>query len=239
LNEQLKTLYQIQKLDTRIIENERKRSSAPHRIQEMEREMADAGERALKEQEIIEELDRERRRKEKELEAEKDKIKKAQAKLYDVKTNKEYQALLKEIEVVQAANDKTEEEIILLFERIEELKREHQDLSSRLADRRKEIGIETRQIEEEMKSVDNIIDVLKTDKQNRLKHLDQEIIQRYEVLIERRGGVAVVSARSGVCLGCYMNIPPQLFIEVTKNNQFITCPSCNRIFYYVEDEEQE
>ncbi|HAR94630.1 MAG TPA: hypothetical protein DCR97_01495 [Deltaproteobacteria bacterium] len=239
MNQQLKTLYQIQKLDTRIIENERKRSSAPQHIEKMEREMADATEKALKEQEIIEELDRERRRKEKELETEKERIKKAQAKLHDVKTNKEYQALLKEIEAAQAANDKTEEEILLLFERIEELKREHQDLSSRIADRRKEIGVETTRIEEEMKSVDNVISTLTADKKKHLEHLDREVLQRYEVLIERRGGVAVVSAKNGVCLGCYMNIPPQLFIEVTKNNQFITCPSCNRIFYYVEDEEQE
>lgn len=237
MNQQLKTLYQIQKLDTSIIENERKRSSAPQRIQEMEQEMADAGEKALKEEEIIEELDRERRRKEKELETEKDKIAKTQAKLYDVKTNKEYQALLKEIESAQAGNDKTEEEILVLFERIEELKREHQDLSSRLASRQKEIGVERKQIEEEMKSVDDVIHVLRADKHKLLEHLDDEVMQRYEVLIERRAGVAVVSARNGVCLGCYMNIPPQLFIEVTKNDQFITCPSCNRIFYYVEDEE--
>jgi predicted nucleic acid-binding Zn-ribbon protein len=239
LNEQLKTLYQIQKLDTKIIGNERKRASAPERIQEMEREMAEASDKALKEEEIIDELDRERRRKEKELEVEKEKIKKAQAKLYEVKTNKEYQALLKEIEVAQAANDKTEEEIILLLERVEDLKREHEELSSRLKTRQKEVGVEKKQIEEEIKSVDEVINVLNVEKQKLLEHLDSEVIQRYEVLIERRGGVAVVSARSGVCLGCHMNIPPQLFIEVTKNFRFITCPSCNRIFYYAEDEEQE
>lgn len=239
MNEQLKTLYQIQKLDTKIIGNERKRASAPERIQEMEQEMAEASDKALKEEEIIDELDRERRRKEKELEVEKEKIKKAQAKLYEVKTNKEYQALLKEIEVAQAANDKTEEEIIVLLERVEDLKREHEELSSRLRTRQKEIGVEKKQIEEEIKSVDEVIDALTVEKQKLLEHLDNAVIQRYEVLIERRGGVAVVSARNGVCLGCHMNIPPQLFIEVTKNSQFITCPSCNRIFYYVEDEEQE
>lgn len=239
MNEKLKTLYQIQKLDTKIIGNERKRASAPQRIQEMEQEVADAGEKALREREIIDELDRERKRKEKELEAEKEKIKKAQAKLYEVKTNKEYQALLKEIEAAQAANDKTEEEIIVLLERIEDLKREHEELSSRLNTRQKEIGTERKQIEEEMKSVDDIIETLRAEKKKLLARLDNDVIQRYEVLIERRGGVAVVSARNGVCLGCYMNIPPQLFIEVTKNSQFITCPSCNRIFYYLEDEEQE
>lgn len=239
MNEQLKTLYEIQKLDTKIIANERRRASAPQHIQEIEQEMAGANEKALKEKEIIDELDRERRRKEKELETEKDKIKKAQGKLYEVKTNKEYQALLKEIESAQAGNDKTEEEIIVLLERIEDLKREHEELSSRLSIKQQEIAAEKKQIEEEMKSVDDVTEVLKKEKQQLLEHLDNDVIQRYEVLIERRGGIAVVSARNGVCLGCYMNIPPQLFIEVTKNCEFITCPSCNRIFYYLEDEDQE
>lgn len=239
MNEQLKTLYQIQKLDTKIHGNEKRRASAPQRIQEMEQEVADASEKALKEKEIIDEIDKERRRKEKELEAEKEKIKKAQSKLYDVKTNKEYQALLKEIEAAQAANDRTEEEIIVLLERTEELKKDHQELTSRLEARQKEIGIERKQIEEEMKSVDDVIHQLKTEKEKHLGLLDRGLIQRYDVLIERRGGIAVVSAKNGVCLGCYMNIPPQLFIEVTKNCQLITCPSCNRIFYYLEDEEQQ
>lgn len=239
MNEQLKTLYQIQKLDTKIIGNERKRASAPLRIQQMEQEIADATEKTLKEKEIIDEIDRERRRKERELEAEKEKIKKAQSKLYEVKTNKEYQALLKEIEAAQAANDKTEEEILVLLERIEDLTKDNQELTSRLASRQKEIGIERKQIEEEMKSIDDVIDALKAEKQKRLELLDKVLIQRYDVLIERRGGIAVVSAKNGVCLGCFMNIPPQLFIEVTKNSQFITCPSCNRIFYYLDDEEQE
>jgi predicted nucleic acid-binding Zn-ribbon protein len=55
------------------------------------------------------------------------------------------------------------------------------------------------------------------------------------MLISRRGGTAVVNVKNGVCLGCFMNIPPQLFIEVTKNNRLILCPSCNRIFYFTEE----
>ena len=70
-----------------------------------------------------------RRKKEKELEADKDKIKKFEAKLYEVKTNKEYQALLKEIEAAKAANDKTEEDILVLMDKVEDIKKDY-DYSS-------------------------------------------------------------------------------------------------------------
>lgn len=239
MNEQLKTLYQVQKLDTKILGNEKRRSSAPLRIQEMEREVAEASEKASKEKEIIDEIDKERSRKEKELEAEKEKIKKSQAKLHEVKTNKEYQALLKEIEAAQGSNDRTEEEILLLLERVEEMKKDNQEMASLLDMRIKEMRVEKKQIEEEMKTIDDVVGQLKAERQKHMALLEKNLIQRYDVLIERRAGVAVVSAKNGVCLGCYMNIPPQLFIEVTKNNQLITCPSCNRIFYYLEDEDQE
>ena len=55
-------------------------------------------------------------------------------------------------------------------------------------------------------------------------------------LREKRNGIAVSTAKNGVCLGCFMNIPPQLFIEVTKNRQLIQCPSCGRILYFSVNE---
>ena len=75
---------------------------------------------------VIEELEKERKKKEQELEGEKAQIKKVEAKLHEVKTNKEYQAILKETEAARAENDKTEEEIIVLMERTEELKKDYQ-----------------------------------------------------------------------------------------------------------------
>ena len=76
----------------------------------------------------------------------------------------------------------------------------------------------------------------KKERDKDLAGVSKDVKSRYNILLERRGGVAVVNVKNGVCLGCFMNIPPQLFIEVTKNEQFITCPSCNRIFCYSEEE---
>ena len=64
--------------------------------------------------------------KEQELEGEKAQVKKVETKLTEVKTNKEYQAMLKEIEAARAGNDKTEEEVLVLLERVEELKKDYQ-----------------------------------------------------------------------------------------------------------------
>jgi predicted nucleic acid-binding Zn-ribbon protein len=144
--------------------------------------------------------------------------------------------MLKEIEAAKAANDKTEEELILLLERIEELKKDHQTGLKDLQKREKSAAEETSTLEKEIKTVDEIVSKLREEREGLLKRVGEDVRARYNILIEKRSGVAVVNVKNGTCLGCFMNIPPQLFIEVMKNAKLITCPSCNRIFYYQEEE---
>jgi predicted nucleic acid-binding Zn-ribbon protein len=235
LIEELETLSEMQKLDTQLMEHERKRVQAPKRLAELEQELLTTKDKIAREKEIIEELDKERRKKEKELDTEKERIKKVQSKLYEIKTNKEYQAVLKETESAQAANDKTEEEIILVLERIEEIRKDYEAAIAYVKKREKEVEVEKKGLDKEMGSLDSIVAGLKKERDALLKTLSGQTKSRYKTLIEKRGGLAVVNVRNGVCLGCHMNIPPQLFIEVTKNAQLITCPSCNRIFCYMEE----
>ena len=185
-----------------------------------------------KEKEIIEELEKERKKKEKELELDKDKIRKLEAKLHEIKTNKEYQAFLKEIEAAKAANDRTEEDILVLMDKVEDIKKDYTSSMSHLKIREKEIDTEKTKIEKDVQSMDKIITELKTERDNLLSVVNERLRSTYLVLREKRNGVAVSTAKNGVCLGCFMNIPPQLFIEVTKNRQLIQCPSCGRILYF-------
>jgi len=144
--------------------------------------------------------------------------------------------VLKETEAAQAANDKTEEEIILLLERIEELRKDYDASVAYVRRRDKEVDSEKRELETEMSSVDAIVAELRKERDALVRKVSNEAQARYHTLMEKRNGLAVVNVKNGVCLGCYMNIPPQLFIEVTKNASLISCPSCNRIFCYQEEE---
>lgn len=235
MENELKTIYEVQLIETQIMESEKRRFSAPKRIEEMDEELGELKARAEKEKVVIDELEKERKKKEKELDAEKDKIKKIESKLYDVKTNKEYQALLKEIEMAKEANDKTEEDILILMDRIEDLKKEYESVVEQLKKREKEIKAERDRIENELQNIDNTLTELRKQKNDMLSIVNDDLKNIYFNLIEKREGLAVVNVKNGVCLGCYMSIPPQLFIEVTKNSRLITCPSCNRIFYFKED----
>jgi hypothetical protein len=236
LEQELKTIYEAQKINIQIIENERKLLLAPKKIEGMDKEIKGIKDKVEKEKGMIEELEKERKRKEKELDVEKEKIKKFESRLYEVKTNKEYQALLKEIEGTKETNDKTEEEIIIIMEKVEELKKDFESSLTHLKKREKESENEKNRLEKEINSMDKTIMDLKQSRDKLLSTVSDNLKATYNTLIEKRNGIAVVNVKNGVCLGCFMNIPPQLFIEVTKNRQLILCPSCNRIFYFIDEE---
>jgi uncharacterized protein len=238
LEQQLKTIYEAQKVCTLIIENERKILLGPKKMQDMEEALAELADKVAREKGVIEELEKERRKKEKEIEADREKVKKLESKLYEVKTNKEYQALLKEIEAAKQTNDKTEEEVLILMEKIEELKKDLEGAAKEHKKKETQAAVERKKIEEELRSVDAVVSDLKKTRDTLLGMIDEDLKSTYATLLERRNGLAVVNVKNGVCLGCFMNIPPQLFIEATKNRQVILCPSCNRIFYFLEEEEQ-
>jgi len=233
---ELETLFEAQKIETMIMEGEQKLLQAPKKLRQMEDQLTEVRDKIEKEKEIVEELEKERRKKEKELEGEKEKIKKLEVKLYDVKTNKEYQALLKEIESAKEANDRTEEDVLVLMDKVEDLKKDYETSQVELKRLEKESEIEKTEIQKETRSMDAVIAKLTTERDNLLSIVSENLRTTYNILREKRGGIAVTNVRNGVCLGCNMNIPPQLFIEVTKNKQLIQCPSCNRILFFREDD---
>ena len=68
--------------------------------------------------------------------------------------------------------------------------------------------------------------------------MDEELRRRYEMILQRRGGVAVVAVRDGTCQGCRMRVPPQLYNQIQRNDQIILCPSCQRMLHWQPEERE-
>ena len=70
-----------------------------------------------------------------------------------------------------------------------------------------------------------------------VKGLPASIVNRYEKLREARRGLAVVEARNGNCMGCNMNIPPQLYNNLFRGDELIACPHCQRILVLRQEQQ--
>jgi predicted nucleic acid-binding Zn-ribbon protein len=235
LRDQLELLWELQQVDLDLKGIKEDRERYPKEIKKLEEKKNIEKEKIQKEKEKAELLEKERRQKEGRLNLEQEKIKRAEGKMFEVKTNKEYQALLSEIEAIKEASSREEEEILGILDEIDELKKD-------LSKREKEVGATLEKIEAEKKMIQEKMvreeEVWKkqTDRREVLaKQLESRLYKLYNTLKEKRQGVSVVSVRQGTCQGCFVNVPPQMFIEVQKNNDIIRCPNCNRILYYEGD----
>jgi len=196
-------------------------------------------ERIQKEREKIESLEKERRRKEGNLNLEQEKIKRAEGRMFEVKTNKEYQALLSEIEAIKEANSREEEEILQVMDEIDELKKDLSRREKEMAITMEKIEAEKRKIQEGMAQGDAVWKKQLERREVLSKQIESKLFKLYNTLKEKRRGIGVVSVKQETCQGCFVNVPPQMFIEVQKNNSLIRCPNCNRILYWEREGKTE
>ncbi len=232
MKDQLELLWELQKIDLGLKQIREERERYPRKIKKLDERISIEKERLQTEKGKVDLLEKERREKERHLSVSQEKIKKAEGRMLEVKTNKEYQALLSEIETIKGASSREEEEILQVLEEIDELKKD-------LAKREKEVAILLEKIEAEKKTTQEKMaqdEIFWKEQMERREHLCQQIESKlyslYNTLREKRQGVGVVNVKQETCQGCFVHIPPQMFIQVQKNQEIIRCPNCNRILYF-------
>jgi hypothetical protein len=239
LREQLKLLWELQKIDLELKGIKEEKDRYPKEMKKLDEKQKIEKERIQKEREKIESLEKTRRQKEGHLNTEQEKIKRAEGRMSEVKTNKEYQALLTEIDAIKEANSRIEEEILQIMDEIDELKKD-------LSKREKEMGSTLEKIEGDREKLqEKTVQGEKAwservERRELLsKQIESKLVKLYNTLKEKRQGVGVVSVKNETCQGCFLNVPPQMFIEVQKNNALVRCPHCNRILYWDGDRDRK
>ncbi len=162
-------------------------------------------------------------------------VEKSEGRLPEIKTQKEYLAVLKEIDTAKKlARDLTEQieakdsEISVLQEEVTEKQQNLEALEGQTAGRCKEIDQAIENFEASRKS-------LSEQRDSQIKPLPRNLQRNYRLLMERRAGIAVVEARNGTCLGCNMHLPPQLFNSLFLTQEIKTCPHCSRLLFVVKE----
>lgn len=235
MKEQLELLWELQEIDLNLQSIQEGRARYPKDLKRLDEKYQIEKERIQKEKEKVELLEKERRNKEGNLSLEQEKVKRTEGRMFEVKTNKEYQALLNEIDTFKETNSRQEEEILRLMEEIEEVKRN-------LGKREKEVAATLEKIEGEKKRIQEKMaqdDVGWKQQMERreilTREMEKNLFRLYNKLKEKRQ-VGVVRVKNETCQGCFLNIPPQTYIEVQKNNALIQCPHCNRILFFEGNE---
>jgi predicted nucleic acid-binding Zn-ribbon protein len=235
LEEQIKRLLEIQQVDLRLAEIHKLRHQLPQEMEKLEAQLKAERDKLEQARAGLESLKLRRRQLERDLEAGGERVRKTQARLFEVKTNKEYQALLKEIETAKEANGVLEEQILLLMEQMEEGAKKLKELEEQTALAERTISGRQKEIQDRMASLDSEESKAQQARQRAAEQTDPACMGTYERVARSHGGIGVARVDGGTCQGCFVSIPPQLYNEILKGGSLIQCPFCQRFLYHLEN----
>jgi uncharacterized protein len=232
---QLLTLIDLQGFDTRLAALDAEAARLPRQIEAIQASLAEAKKAAEAIKVKTDAARKDLRTKEKDLEVVTGKRTKAEGRLWEVKNNVEYSAVLSEIEAIKQEKARGEEEILALMELQEKLAVEGREADSRLKAREEQAKQDEAVVRKKLAAVESELASLRADRNSRAKELPRPLLADYEKILKARGGIAVASVNSSaVCGGCRMAIRPQAIQELKAARAPMLCENCGRYLYWQE-----
>jgi len=164
-----------------------------------------------------------------------ERIKDRQNKMMQVQTSREHQALLKEIEDAKRLIKESDEQLLTVMEEMEQAESEAKELENLLTGEQELLNEETGIVTKKITKIENRRKTVANKRKKLAVTLNAGRLKRYDMLLKKRDGLAVVEAIVGVCQGCFMTVPPQQFNEIRKGDNIYVCPTCQRMLYYQEE----
>ncbi len=236
MRKSIKVLEQIQKIDLNIktIEEEEKRyireiGSITDEISAEKDAISTGGTEAEELKNLIKALD-DRIRESSE------KVAKDEKRLNEIKNEKELNALTKEINAANKAKKQSEQEKNSLNARFDEKKAALDAREAKLREKESELGRLGSELESKKAGWKEEIGSKLASRDSIKNEIRPEVLKRYETVKAKRGGVGLVAVKNETCQGCFIHIPPQVYILLKRGTEeLISCPHCHRILY-VEDQ---
>lgn len=231
MHSDLKILIDLQRLDQEIAELSSQIEAFPSQIQAIEKQLNDFIHAHEEHQQHLSANQKERRDLEGEIQLIRQKISKHKDQLYQVKTNEQYRAMLKEIEGEEENIRRIEDRILEKMIESEELQKLVKEAAGRLDSEKARVAAEKARLESAAKASAEERDRLVQERSELAGKLKADVLARYERVRKGRGGLALAEVRDGKCMGCNVLLRPQLYYDVRAGEGIYECENCARILY--------
>ncbi|HSF17799.1 MAG TPA: C4-type zinc ribbon domain-containing protein [Vicinamibacteria bacterium] len=233
---ELENLVRLQALDDEMRALETRLAAIPKEIAALENEIA-TEKRNLEEAETaLGETQKTQRASERDLSLAEEKHGKYKDQLMNVKSNEEYKAMQKQIDVAKQHISDIEDAILAGLDQIEALEARRRARDQELKKGLVEITAMEKELEDERARLQKELDSRKSSREAILPSISSELLGEYQTIARSRGGVAVAEASDEHCQVCMVRLRPQVFHELKLGDRVHHCENCRRILFYRETE---
>lgn len=218
-----------------MMEIQEARRKIPERLRAAEAPLRDAIKQLQDAKAAVEAATKERRSHERDLEMHEAQMERMKAHAAHLKTNKEYQAHLFELDLANKKRGELEEKVLLCMERVDQLHRVMVEVQGRVAKLEEAFAREQRALAEEEQTLAAELAQVEMLHREVATRVEPSLLQRYNQIKAACKEQPLAAVRGSLCLGCRLQIPPQLVAQVKRSEELHVCPYCHRILYWEGD----
>ena len=235
MNPDLRNLIALQDIELKIASLQKKAADIPNQIQSLNNEFQRI---QMEQQEHLargKELANRRRVLEGEVDMLRTRLSKLKDQLMAVKTNKEYTAMLHEIQMAEAQIRDEEDKILEIMEETEGSEKDLKHAEQEMLKRSAAIQSDIRQTNDSAPALEAELARLREEKTAVESQVGEELLARYRRISEARKGMALAEAKDELCSACHVRIRPQVYAELLRTDNIHVCDSCSRILFSREN----
>jgi len=235
MNGDLELLLKLQNIDYDLGELERSKEYIPDMMENLRREITDSERKLEENTQALSDARVEQKDVDLQLQEKQEKLKKLQERMMAIKTNKEYDALISEIDQIKADIFDLEKRGMELLEAIEKYEKESDGLDDQVANIKNVNDEQLHSLQEQIDSVGSKIQAKEKERLDLVGQVNKRIMMTYDRIRKGKGGAAVVAVKKRACGACYKALPPQKIQEIKLGERIITCDSCGRMLVWTSD----
>ena len=228
----LELLLKLQVIDYDLGELERSKDYLPDMMNNLIREVEDAKQKVVDTAGTLDEAKVARKNFEVDIKSKEAELQKYQQQMMSIKTNREYDALVAEIDNLKAAISSGETELLQTMELIEQLEKDiviHREKEASIVENnQKQLSV----LQEKVDSIGDKVTAKKSSRDEIVSSISKPIISTYERVRKGRGGRAVVVVQKNACNSCFKALTPRKIQEIKRVDKVLTCDYCGCLLYW-------
>ncbi len=232
MQQDLELLLKLQVIDYDIGELERSKAYLPDMMENLNREIDDVKKQLQETGTALEQARIHQKNLELDIKDKEQKLAKFQEQMMSIKTNKEYDALVAEIDNIKETISNNETELLETIDRITELENKRKELDERQGQIQENNARQLEILQEKVDSIGSKMDVKEKERKDTLSSVPKRVLSVYERVRKGRSGAAVVPVKKRACGSCYKALTPKKLQEIKRGDRILTCDTCGRLLYW-------